>query len=257
MRFLQKLLAFIVGYLSSVKQPAFLVRYAIRRYVRIYNVKTSDFNCGRDKIHCFNDFFIRSLQPNARPIGEGFVSPVDAKVSACGHIENNTILQIKGQEIALNKLLCKDINVNGTYLSLYLSPADYHRYHAPMDMELTKITYVPGLFYSVRPEVAKKRKVFLKNERVILECNTANGKLYLIFIAAQNVGKIALTALYGKCFKAKKISDIPFVGQSEYKKGDELGMFHLGSSVVVLAENLSLTCKSGEKILFGQSLGNF
>lgn len=252
----QILLAKFVGWIAFAKIYPKLLRWVIRRYVKYYKISLDDFDCNETQISCFNDFFTRQLKPNTRPLGKGIVSPVDARVYAVGEIHDGQILQIKDQKITVEGLLDADRFTAEYFMSFYLSPGDYHRFHAPVDLKVTSIKYIPGMFYSVRPKIAQKRKVFLKNERVVLHCETAQGKLYLVFVAAQNVGKIELKALGGICPDKKGISLFKEFQQSEFQKGDELGVFHMGSSVVLLTEKTPLKQLANYAVKFGEALSN-
>lgn len=255
-KFFQIILAKIVGWMAFAKLPPKLLAWVVRRYVKYYKISLEDYDYNENQIACFNDFFTRKLKPNTRPIGEGMVSPVDAAVYAVGEIHEKQIFQIKNQMITVEGLLDSDQFDAKYYMSFYLSPADYHRFHAPIDLIVKSIKYIPGMFYSVRPKVAKKRKVFLKNERVVLTCETTQGKLYLIFVAAQNVGKIALKALGGVCSDDKGIKLFNEFQQDKFQKGDELGVFHMGSSVVMLTENTRLKADELIAVKMGQSINN-
>jgi phosphatidylserine decarboxylase len=253
-KYFQILLAKLVGWMAFAKLPPQLLRWFIRLYIKYYKISLDDFDYNEKEISCFNDFFTRKLKPNVRPLGKDIVSPVDACVYAVGEIHNGQIFQIKDQEITVEGLLDADRFIADYFMSFYLSPADYHRFHAPVDLKVTSIEYIPGMFYSVRPKIAKKRKVFLKNERVVLDCETAHGKLYLVFVAAQNVGKIELKALGGTCPGKKAITLFDEFQQSEFQKGDELGVFHMGSSVVMLTENTPLKSVENYPIKMGESI---
>jgi phosphatidylserine decarboxylase len=240
--------------MAFAKLPPKLLHWVIRRYVKYYKISLDDFEYNKNQISCFNDFFTRQLKPNTRPLEEGIVSPVDASVYAVGEIHDGQIFQIKDQKITVEGLLDADQFAAKHFMSLYLSPADYHRFHAPVDMKVTSIKYIPGMFYSVRPKIAQKRKVFLKNERVVLTCETNQEKLYLVFVAAQNVGKIELKALGGTCPGKKAITLFDEFQQSAFQKGDELGVFHMGSSVVMLTEKTPLVSAENQRIRFGESI---
>lgn len=255
-KYFQIVLAKLVGWMAFAKLPPKLLHWVIRRYIKFYKISLDDFEYNKNQISCFNDFFTRQLKPNTRPLGKGIVSPVDASVYAVGEIHDGQIFQIKNQKITVEGLLDAEQFSSKYYMSFYLSPADYHRFHAPVDLKVTSIKYIPGMFYSVRPKIAQKRKVFLKNERVVLSCETHQEKLYLVFVAAQNVGKIALKSLGGTCPNKKEISLFNTFQQSEFQKGEELGVFHMGSSVVMLTEKTQLKSDELIAVKMGQRISN-
>ncbi len=255
-RHFQILLAKFVGWLASAKFPQKPLRWAVRIYVKYYQISLDDFDFDENRFSCFDDFFTRKIKQNARALDDGIISPVDATVYAAGEIQNGQILQIKSSKIAVENLF-DNAGISAKYfMSFYLSPADYHRVHAPVDLKVVGIKYIPGMFYSVRPKIAKKRKVFLKNERVVLDCETAEGSLYLAIVAAQNVGKIELKPLGGSCPREKKITVFNNPKQTEFKKGEELGVFHLGSSVVLLTGNTMLKTFENHVVKFGESISH-
>jgi phosphatidylserine decarboxylase len=255
MRVLQKILASFISWLSFAKLPNSVLQLAVKQYIKYYHINLADYDINLSKINTFDAFFSRHLLPNARIIGDGIVSPVDGIVYSVGEIEKHTILQVKQNQIDVSQLVNKDIQAN-YYLNLYLSPAHYHRFHAPLDLEIKRITYIPGYFFSVRPKIAEKRDVFVKNERVVLECNTERGKIWIVVIGAQNVGKIELQALNGMCPTGKSIREIAITGKSIYQKSKELGAFHLGSSIVLLSENIPFLAQYGREILLGEQIAS-
>lgn len=255
-RFFQIFLAKCVSGLSSFPFPPKLMRLIIRVYEKNYKVNLSECGFENQRYKRFDDFFTRHLLPGARPLEEGFVSPVDATIYASGQIENDCMLQVKSQEISVSDLLSNNQHNAKYFVSFYLSPGDYHRYHAPFDLSIEKVRYIPGKLFSVRPKIAKKRKVFLKNERVVLECKSSRGKIYLVYVAAQNVGKIELNALEGICPKSKRIVEYDEVQIPNFRKGEDMGCFHLGSSVVLLTEAIPLKSLDFNSIQVGQSIFN-
>ncbi len=255
-RFFQIFLAKCIGGLASVALPPKIMRRIIRIYAKQYKVNLSECDFENRNYKRFNDFFTRHLLPNARSVGEGLVSPVDATIYASGQVKENSMLQVKSQQISVSDLLCDDQHKATYFMSFYLSPGDYHRYHAPFDLSIETVRYIPGKYFSVRPKIAKKRKVFLKNERVVLECNSSQGKIYLVYVAAQNVGKIELKPLDSICPKNKKIVEYKEIQIPNFKKGDDMGAFHMGSSVVLLTEEIPLNSSEFEPIKVGQTISS-
>ena len=149
----------------------------IRLFIQKYNVdmRLAEKSSAHE-FETFNDFFTRSLKPGIRPlasVSDGLVSPVDAAISALGAIEDNRIFQAKGKKYSLEELLNGANEYigryrNGNFITLYLSPRDYHRIHIPADGELLNMTYIPGRLFSVNPATTDRiDNLFARNERVV------------------------------------------------------------------------------------------
>lgn len=196
----------------------------------------------------FNDFFTRALKPNARPIAierEFIVSPVDGTVSQCGELLNESVLQAKGQTYSLQELLAGDAESvaayrNGSFACIYLAPYNYHRIHMPYAGTALKNIYVPGDLFSVNASTARSvPRVFARNERLICEFNTPVGRVAVILVGALHVGSIE-TVHCGEVNpppRRRKQPEIIAAGVGrQFAKGDELGRFNMGSTVVLLFE---------------------
>lgn len=251
---LRKQISQIVGFLSAIKFPKFFLKLIIKCYTKIYHFSIDDYLLPENEIKCFDDFFSRGLKDNVREIQNGIVSPVDGMIYASGLTSENKIVQIKSQIIDVKDLLLHDIHDGMPYVCLYLSPADYHRVHAPCDMQIVKMEYIPGTLYTVCPRVASKKAVFLKNERVVINAKSNNKDVWIVMIGAKNVGKMSFYALNGLCPREKVICNLELTGKVTYKKGEEIARFHMGSSVVVLAENICPDLLDFKKIRMGESL---
>lgn len=196
----------------------------------------------------FNDFFTRALKPSARPIAiepEIIVSPVDGTVSQCGELLNESILQAKGQSYSLQELLAGDAESvaayrNGSFACIYLAPYNYHRIHMPYAGTALKNIYVPGDLFSVNASTARSvPRVFARNERLICEFNTPVGRVAVILVGALHVGSIE-TVHCGEVNpppRRRKQPEIIAAGVGRpFAKGEELGRFNMGSTVVLLFE---------------------
>lgn len=176
-----------------------------------------------------------------------FISPADSFVSQCGNIQDDTALQIKGMSYSVKELLTdtfdeENVNKleNGKYMNFYLSPKDYHRYHCSYNCQITKLVHIPGKLYPVNfTYLNKQENLFIENERVIVEGKTTEGKIfYMIFVGALNVGKMAFT--FEPSIQTN--SDIKEPKVYEYEdlhlnKGDCMGYFEMGSTIVIFWEN--------------------
>lgn len=196
-----------------------------------------------------------------------FISPCDSFISAFGKIENNLALQIKGFSYNVRSLLgdyiakeAKDRLDEGDFVNFYLSPRDYHRYHTPIDMRVTKAVHIPGHLYPVNFTWLKKiHGLFVENERVVLECYTKENRLfYMVFVGALNVGKMAFTFDKTIQTNAKASRQQCYLYDNlNLSKGEELGHFEMGSTIVMLFEkdSINLELDGIGHVKFGQPIG--
>ena len=238
----------------------------IRIFIRKYNVDMS--LAEKSSVHefeTFNDFFTRSLKPGVRPIAPvsaGLVSPVDASISALGKIEDNRIFQAKGKKYSLEELVHgagEHIGHyrNGNFITLYLSPRDYHRIHIPADGELQSMTYIPGRLFSVNPATTNRiNNLFTRNERVITTFSSPIGMFSVIFIGAIFVGSME-TVWHGQVTPVTKreYNKWNYEPGTFFNQGDEIGRFNMGSTVIVLTEPDKINwCMTAEWVAMGQQI---
>ncbi|MDB5796074.1 MAG: phosphatidylserine decarboxylase, partial [Noviherbaspirillum sp.] len=198
----------------------------------------------------FNDFFTRSLRTDARPIAHAdFICPVDGAVSQCGVIRGDQIFQAKGHDYTTTALIGGDRQlagqfVDGEFATLYLSPKDYHRIHMPCDGRLTRMIYVPGDLFSVNPLTARGiPNLFARNERVVCVFEGAHGPFVLVLVGATIVGSMA-TVWHGVVNppRTRDVREWNYDGrQVALKRGEEMGRFLLGSTVVMLFPKNTVT----------------
>ncbi|MDO9011974.1 MAG: archaetidylserine decarboxylase [Gallionella sp.] len=191
----------------------------------------------------FNDFFTRALKSDARPLASAdYVCPVDGAISQFGAIKNDQLFQAKGHSYSTIALVGGDADLaaqfqDGSFATIYLSPRDYHRIHMPCDGRLTRMIYVPGDLFSVNPVTARGVPgLFARNERVVCVFDTAHGSFVLTLVGATIVGSMA-TVWHGLVNppRSREIREWRYDDQQiELKKGDEMGRFLLGSTVVML-----------------------
>ena len=191
----------------------------------------------------FNEFFTRPLRDGVRPLAEAdLVSPVDGAISQFGPIVRDQIFQAKGHAYSTKALVGGDAELaagfeDGSFATLYLSPRDYHRIHMPCDGRLTRMIYVPGELFSVNPTTARGVPgLFARNERVVCVFESAFGPFVLVLVGATIVGSMA-TVWHGVVNPPRS----PDVREWRYEdqdirlaKGEEMGRFLLGSTVVML-----------------------
>ncbi len=253
------------GKFASTRFPSPLQMAINYAYVKLMGVDLTAFE-DIDHYDSLNALFTRKLiyereitsDPNA------VISPVDSFITAAGEVKNAKALQIKGFSYSVAELLTDKFEPdviseieNGTYINFYLSPKDYHRYHVPIDMKVLRVVHVPGALYPVNFKYLRKvPALFVKNERVILECvDNANQLFFIVLVGALNVGKMTLS------FDERIQTDIENDAIKVYdydnvtlKRGDELGMFMMGSTIVLLFEEGFVKLEErleGRKIRFG------
>jgi phosphatidylserine decarboxylase len=217
----------------------------IRWFVRKYGVDMSDAaNSDIASYKSFNDFFTRALRTGARRFAEAdFVCPVDGAISQFGDIEDDRLLQAKGHHFTTTGLVGGDAALaarfrHGRFANLYLSPKDYHRLHMPCDGGLTRMIYVPGTLFSVNPTTARGvPNLFARNERVVSVFESPeHGAFVMVLVGATIVGSMA-TVWHGviNSKRTGKISEWSYDDQDiALKKGQEMGRFLLGSTIVML-----------------------
>ena len=202
----------------------------IRTFLKNYQIEIDDYprKSHLDYKH-FNDFFTREIDPRKRPIDDNhnsLVSPVDGKIVEFGKIEEGRLFQIKGIHYKLYGLLDGNETPtqnyeNGSYISIYLAPYNYHRVHAPIKGDLKMANMVPGEMHRVdQNALSNIENLYIKNQRLITEFNDSLSDCIMIMVAARNVASMT----------HKEINQ-------NYAKGDEIGRFNLGSTVVVLLPN--------------------
>ncbi len=206
----------------------------------------------------FNDFFTRELSAGARTINGNITCPADGTVSAVGKIEHNQIFQAKKLTYSLEKLLASG-NVasfsDGNFITIYLAPNNYHRVHFPTDASLQSSRYVPGKLFSVNPVTTNNvPDLFADNERLICDTTTHEGSVSIIMIGAMIVAGIK-TPGRASPYPAAKFHSETFDIPRQYQKGDELGQFHLGSTVILLFKrHVDWQVQAADTVRFGDSL---
>jgi phosphatidylserine decarboxylase len=245
-------------------------RFLVYPYARLFGVAVDEAEKDWQEYSTLNAFFTRRLKPGSRPIDpdpQALVSPVDGLLSAAGTCDQDRLLQIKGITYDLFGLL-RDAAMarhfeDGSYLTVYLSPRDYHRIHAPLDLTIQALGYVPGNLLPVNPpSVRHIPGLYTQNERVIIYADSPAGLMAMVLIGAHCVGSISLTF---HDFVSNRPGIEPlhmnFKEKFHVNKGDELGAFEMGSTVVMLfARNrikldLPAQGEPGSKVRLGQCQG--
>lgn len=221
-----------------------VTQYSIRRFVQRYGVDMNEATEPDIRSYAtFNDFFTRALAPGVRPLADvDFVCPVDGAISQFGAIEQDQIFQAKGHSYSTAALLGGDTALaaqfeNGAFATLYLSPRDYHRIHMPCFGRLQRMIHVPGDLFSVNPTTARGVPgLFARNERVVCLFQGRHGPFALVLVGATIVGSMA-TVWHGVVNPPRpgKVRKWGYETQGiDLPRGEEMGRFLLGSTVVLL-----------------------
>jgi phosphatidylserine decarboxylase len=262
-------LTIFAGKVASARGGAATVRL-IKWFVGRYKVNMAE--AANPDVHSyptFNEFFTRALRSDARPLAQAdFICPVDGAISQFGRIENDQLFQAKGHTYSTVALVGGDHQLaaqfqDGSFATLYLSPRDYHRIHMPCDGKPTRMIYVPGDLFSVNPVTARGVPgLFARNERVVCVFESAHGPFVLTLVGATIVGSMA-TVWHGVVNppRSREVRVWEYDKQSVMlKKGEEMGRFLLGSTVVMLFPKNTLQFNSqwvpAQGVRMGEVMGN-
>jgi len=257
----------LIGWTATRALPSRLRPLAYRAFARAVGANLDEAELALAEYESLGDFFARRLRSGARLVDthpEAIIAPCDGVVAALGTAVDGSLVQAKGRTYRLAELLADDELARqltgGAYTTIYLSPRDYHRVHAPFDATVESYDYLPGYLWPVNPRLATRRDGLLaRNERVVIRLNSpALGRVAVVMVAAAGVGNIRLTngpdsaSLRGSLEHRR----VELHGMT-VKRGDELGAFRLGSTVVMVFEpgRARLAGTVGQAVLFGQRIG--
>ena len=261
-----------VYFATRLSNPS-IVQPMINWFIKKFNVDMSEAEFPDTKAYqTFNEFFTRSLKVGARPIATGdniLACPADGTVSETGSIiHGNQIFQAKNHNYTLNELVggneaIASLFKDGRFATVYLAPYNYHRMHMPVDGLLKKMVHVPGRLFSVAQWTVRNiPRLFARNERVVCLFSTYAGPMLMVLVGAINVAAIEtiwsglVTPPRGKKISTFDYSDI----QSTYKKGEEMGRFNMGSTVILLTPpnvKWSPEFQAGLVVKMGEAIGHF
>lgn len=240
----------LVGKLAAAEAGA-LTTALIKLFIKQFNVNMDEAQYSQPEDYkTFNAFFTRPLKEGARPINDDpnvLTHSVDGTISQFGHINGEDIFQAKGHTFSLTALLGGNPDLahafkGGQFATIYLSPKDYHRIHMPLDGTLTDMAYVPGELFSVNPLTAQNVPgLFARNERVVTVFDTDVGKVAIVLVGATIVASIdtvwagTVTPPTGKHVTHWRY-DTDGEDAINLTKGEQLGQFKLGSTIVVCFE---------------------
>lgn len=244
----QHLLSHLVGWFAETR-ISWIKNLFISKFIKQFNVNMDEAQRQRpDEFENFNDFFTRELKEGIRPIdssSNSIVSPADGAISQLGAIENGRVFQAKGQDYSLIELLGGNSEtahdfMGGDFATIYLSPKDYHRLHMPVTGTLREMIYVPGDLFSVNQTTAENvPRLFSRNERVVAIFDTELGPMALVLVGAMIVAGIETTWAGRITPFDRRVRAIKYPAQGDsqqplvIEKGEEMGRFFLGSTIVV------------------------
>ncbi len=237
----------LAGRVAALPLPTRLRGPAFRAFGRAVGVRFDEIRDPLESFPSLQSFFTRALRAGVRPVDpalDALVSPCDGVWGAAGRIEHGTLLQLKGRPYALSALLGDDAAVRalegGSFATLYLSPRDYHRFHAPCSVRVIAARYLPGTLWPVnRLGLEGVDGLFAENERIcaFFELEATAGALCIVAVGATMVGKVRVNfdeELTTNRRGASRVDRSYGPAGASYAKGEEWGRFEFGSTLVVL-----------------------
>ena len=260
----RRLLTKLMGRYSQIES-----RLLTRLSIKVWRLFATDLDLTESKTQTFNSLqacFTRELKEGLRPVecaDDIVTSPCDAIIGAFGTIEQGVVYQAKGFPYNLEELM-HDSELaqrlyNGCYVTLRLKSSMYHRFHAPVDCDVNEVNYISGDTWNVNPIALKRiEKLYCKNERAVVELKTRRAGHHLVLVP---VAAILVASMKFNCLD--ETLDLKYSGANQltcsatYKKGDEMGYFQHGSTIILLASSQYQLCefiKTGQRINMGQAL---
>lgn len=242
-RFLPKNhLSYIVGQLVHIKLPRFLNSFIIANFAKAYRINLEEAELPYDQYASLGEFFVRKLKKGLRPVGETWnVHPADAVITQAAVIEKGQLIQAKNKTYSVESFT-RDSKAfekyeQGCFLTYYLCPTDYHRVHSPVSGQIKRVLHIPGALWPVNAWSTENiHELFSINERVLVEIETERGLVGVMFVGATNVGQIILSfdsEIRGNQLLSNAVLERTY-SSLNIQKGDELGMFRMGSTIVML-----------------------
>ena len=262
----KNLLSRLVGSLAS--KP--ISRPFIPWFAKRYKINLEDAEKDIKEYRTLNQFFTRRLKDGLRPVEErdntkSICSPVDGKIAQYGKIDGDTMIQAKGRYYSLDELIGSKeeakVYKNGYFMTIYLSPKDYHRIHHYCDGEITGYRYIPGYLFPVNPfSVDNVKNLFAVNERFTTYFKNEDKNTAIVKVGATIVGKIKVTYNPIQSNRFGQIEHGEVKPPVKVKKGEELGLFEMGSTVIVLFEENNFKFEEfqlNDMVKLGQKLGSW
>lgn len=266
----KNLISRVFGWISYIHMPKFIRVPVITTFAKVYAIDTDESEGELKDYPSLNKFFTRALRDGIRLIAHErnvIVSPVDGKMSQFGKIKNGSLIQAKGMYYSTNDLLAgsefEDKFNSGNFCVMYLSPQDYHRIHNPERGNIVGYSYHPGQLFPVNSIMVKGLSgLFPKNERLTTFIQTKSGMIAVIKVGATNVGRISVTydSIRSNSWFRKE-RHVNYQNEIYIERGQELGRFEMGSTVILLIENHDFSFLEsftmGSRVRYGQILGKF
>lgn len=267
----------LAGRLISLRLPEPLQRWQILFATRRLGINLVEVQDPVESFASFQDFFVRALAPGTRPIDpspEAIVSPCDGAWGESGSILEGQLLQVKGRPYSLASLLGSKVDAKGyeggSFATLYLSPADYHRFHSPCDVNVSRVRYLPGSLWPVNPAgLAGIEGLFAENERICAFMDVASQPqqegVCVVAVGATMVGKIRLnfdsltTNISGATSETREYGELTGTPMPRLATGAEWGRFEFGSTLVILVSAEAGWIDSqepGTKVRMGSRIGS-
>lgn len=239
----KKVVSYWMGRLMHVRLPKPIASWTIKTFGKYYEINFDEAEKPLDQYDSIGDFFVRRLKPGVRPLSESpILHPADSVIAQIGEIQSGRCIQAKGRTYSVAEL-CSEPDVakyyeDGLFVTYYLCPTDYHRVHSPVDGKILRAHHIPGHLWPVNQWSTENiENLFAVNERVVVEIESRLGRCLLVFVGATNVGQIRLsfdseivTNIHLKQKNLNRKYDPPI----EVTKGQELGAFYMGSTVVMI-----------------------
>jgi phosphatidylserine decarboxylase len=264
------LLSRVAGVIAQLHIPRFLLNAIINWYCKNYKVDREEYLTPESGFKNFDMFFTRKLKKGVHEIDKSkksVISPVDGRIQEYGEIKGNSILQAKGIDYSLEELIPSDTArefSDGSFMTIYLSPSDYHRIHSPVNGSIKGYYNIPGKLYTVQEYMVKGYKgLYSINERLISYIQTDNGLVAVCKIGALDVGRITLSysdVVTNRAFRKREERLFQNDSTPLIKKGDELGIFHIGSTIILLFQKNTIEFarfKTGDRLRVGEVIGKF
>lgn len=264
----RKRLSRLLGRLARVSGPDPLLKAAIRAYCSAYRVDLSDYEIPASGFASFDEFFTRRIRASTRPIDPDpscIVSPADGRIEDAGPIEAGAVLRVKGRHYDLAELIgdsaAEADYTGGFFAVVYLAPSDYHRVHAAVSGPVRAVRHIPGTLFPVNAiGVEHVPRLFARNERVVVHQHSERfGRVATVLVGAIGVGRISISFDDSVVTNDGRDAGLRIYGERspQLERGAELGMFHMGSTVVLLLpaqRGLALRAQAGQTIRMGEVL---
>ncbi len=254
----QHLLSRVAGHVAEIRWPWFK-NMLISIFIRVYRVDMTESARRRPAdFRNFNDFFTRELTDDARTPCGSVTSPADGTVSALGCIDGRKVFQAKGLNYSLESLLAStDVGhyTDGSFITIYLAPDNYHRVHHPVNGELVSARYIPGTLFSVNSNTTNRiPDLFARNERLVCDFRSGNSQHCVVMVGAMIVAGIQPFWRSSAYAPGEYCTEI-FQPPKDCVQAQELGRFQLGSTVILLfTGRVDWKVAAGDRVRFGDAL---